>query len=61
MRQRLSPLFGPVGAVDAPCFVAGLVAGWLRPIAVPGFWLALEARCLFSVPGWPLATNSSTP
>ena len=44
LRQRLSPLFGPVGAVDAPCFVAGLVAGWLRPIAVPGFWLALVAR-----------------
>ena len=48
----------PVGAVDAPCLVAGLVAVWLRATAVPGFCVAWVARQrLFLVPGRAIATN----
>ena len=61
LRQHLSSDL-PVGAVDAPCLVAGLVAVWLRATAVPGFCVAWVARQrLFLVPGRAIATNSGTP
>ena len=61
LRQLFSLLLDPVGAVDAPCLVAGLVVGWLTSTVVPGFWLAAIARqALFSVPGRAAATNSGT-
>ena len=61
LRQHLSSDL-PVGAVDAPCLVAGLVAVWLRATAVPGFYVAWIARQrLFLVPGRAIATNSGTP
>ena len=57
LRQHLSSDL-PVGAVDAPCLVAGLVAVWLRATAVPGFCVAWVARQrLFLVPGRAIATN----
>ena len=61
LRQHLSSDL-PVGAVDAPCLVAGLVAVWLRATAVPGFCVAWVARQrLFLEPGRAIATNSGTP
>ena len=61
LRQHLSSDL-PVGAVDAPCLVAGLVAVWLRATAVPGFCVAWVARQrLFLLLGRAIATNSGTP
>ena len=53
-------MLDPVGAFDAPCLVAGLVATRLRSTAMSGFCVALVAKLgLFSVSGWPLTTNEA--